>query len=97
MRLIGWEAILAPNPALCMHTANPRVFTRRDGIASFYKLAQAASSSGVGQSLARDDSAASAGSAVSAFTSLSVCVRGTAGLTRAAVGAIGFGLPRLWV
>src|ERR1017187_884179 len=27
----------------------------------------------------------------------SVCVRGTAGLTRAAVGAIGFGLPRLWV
>jgi hypothetical protein len=26
-----------------------------------------------------------------------VCVRGTAGLTRAAVGAIGFGLPRLWV
>src|ERR1035441_10466523 len=28
---------------------------------------------------------------------LNVCVRGTAGLTRAAVGAIGFGLPRLWV
>src|ERR1039457_3029595 len=56
-------------PPLCL--AEVREGEVEDYNIAFYKFAQAVSSSGVSQSLASDDSAASAGIAVSAFTSLS--------------------------